>query len=75
MNKDMRNSLLDVLPENIATRIKLVTDLIVDLANSLETEEDLWDSYKNLNQSMMYLSARHTIAKNNEEYIGGTNKD
>jgi len=68
MNKDMRNSLLDVLPEDITTRIKLVKDLIVDLANSLETEKDLWDSYKNLNDSMMYLSAKHTIAKNNEEY-------
>ena len=75
MNKDMRNSLLDVLPEDITTRIKLVTDLIVDLADSLETEEDLWDSYKNLNKSMMYLSAKHTIAKNNEDYLIDRNKD
>ena len=68
MNKDMRNSLLDDLPENIATRIKLVKDLIVDLANSLETEEDLWEAWRGCNRSMSYLSAKHTIAKNNEEY-------
>jgi len=68
MNKDMRNSLLDVLPEDITTRIKLVKDLIVDLANSLETEEDLWEAWRGCNRSMSYLSAKHTIAKNNEEY-------
>ena len=64
----MRNSLLDVLPEDITTRIKLVKDLIVDLANSLETEEDLWEAWRGCNRSMSYLSAKHTIAKNNEEY-------
>jgi len=68
MNKDMRNSLLDVLPEDITTRIKLVKDLIVDLANSLETEEDLWEAWRGVNRSLRYLSAKHTIAKNNEEY-------
>ena len=71
----MRNKLVQPLPENIATRIKLVKDIIVDLADSLETEKDLWDSYKNLNKSMMYLSARHTIAKDNEEYLIDRNKD
>ncbi len=71
----MRNSLLDDLPENIATRIKLVKDLIVDLANSLETEEDLWEAWRGCNRSMSYLSAKHTIAKNNEEYLGGKDKD
>ena len=65
----MRNKLVQPLPENIATRIKLVKDIIVDLADSLETEEDLWDAYKNLNKSMMYLSAKHTIAQTEEEYI------
>jgi len=64
----MRQQLVQPLPEDIATRIKLVKDIIVDLADSLEVEKDLWDSYKALNDSMSYLGAKHTIAKNNEEY-------
>ena len=64
----MRNKLVQPLPENIATRIKLVKDIIVDLADSLETEKDLWEAWRRCNRSMSYLSAKHTIAKNNEEY-------
>ena len=63
----MKQNLVQSLPEDITTRIKLVKDIIVDLADSLETEKDLWDSYKALNDSMMYLSAKHTIAKHKEE--------
>ena len=65
----MRNKLVQPLPENIATRIKLVKDIIVDLADSLETEEDLWKAWKECNRSMGYLSAKHTIAQTKEEYI------
>tara|TARA_R100000329_G_scaffold141596_1_gene124524 strand:+ start:250 stop:465 length:216 start_codon:yes stop_codon:yes gene_type:complete len=71
----MRNKLVQPLPENIATRIKLVKDIIVDLADSLETEKDLWKAWKECNQSMSYLSAKHTIVRNNEEYLGGKDKD
>jgi len=65
----MRNKLVQPLPENIATRIKLVKDIIVDLADSLDTERDLWDAWKECNQSMSYLNAKHTIAQTKEEYI------
>ena len=65
----MKQNLVQPLPEDITTRIKLVKDIIVDLSDSLETEKDLWEAYKNLNKSMMYLSAKHTIAETKEEYI------
>ena len=55
-----------------ATRIK---ETIIDLADSLESKEELWEAWKTLNKSMSYLSAKHTIAKNNEEYLGGKDKD
>ena len=71
----MRNKLVQPLPENIATRIKLIEDIIVDLADSLDTEEDLWEAWRGVNRSQRYLSAKHTIAKNNEEYLGGKDKD
>jgi len=65
----MRNKLVQPLPEDIATRIKLVKDIIVDLADSLDTERDLWNAWKECNQSMSYLNAKHTIAQTKEEYI------
>ena len=64
----MKQNLVQPLPEDITTRIKLVKDIIIDLADSLDSEKDLWDSYKALNNSMMYLSAKHTIAQTKEEY-------
>jgi hypothetical protein len=64
----MKNKLVQPLPENIATRIKLVKDIILDLADSLETKEDLWEAWKECNRSMSYLSAKHTIAETKEEY-------
>ena len=70
----MRNKLVQPLPEDIATRIKLVKDIIIDLADSLETEEDLWSSYKSLSKSMSYLNAKHTIAQTEEDYYETTNK-
>ena len=63
----MRNKLVQPLPENIATRIKLVKDIILDLADSLETKDDLWEAWKECNRSMSYLSAKHTIAETKEE--------
>ena len=65
----MRNKLVQPLPEDIATRIKLVKDIIIDLSDSLETKEDLWKAWKECNRSMSYLSAKHTIAETKEEYI------
>jgi hypothetical protein len=64
----MKNKLVQPLPENKATRIKLVKDIILDLADSLETKEDLWEAWKECNRSMSYLSAKHTIAETKEEY-------
>jgi len=63
----MKQNLVQPLPEDITTRIKLVKDIIIDLADSLDSEKDLWDSYKVLNNSMSYLSAKHTIAQHKEE--------
>tara|TARA_Y100000004_G_C8601063_1_gene280601 strand:- start:32 stop:268 length:237 start_codon:yes stop_codon:yes gene_type:complete len=63
---------LDLWPELSATRIK---ETIIDLADSLESKEELWEAWKTLNKAMSYLSAKHTIAETREEYIGGTNKD
>ena len=55
---------LDLWPELSATRIK---ETIIDLADSLETEKELWDSYRTLSKAMSYLSAKHTIAQTKEE--------
>jgi hypothetical protein len=65
----MKQNLVQPLPEDITTRIKLVKDIIIDLADSLETEEDLWKAYRTLSKSMSYLNAKHTIAQTKEEYI------
>ena len=65
----MKQNLVQPLPEDITTRIKLVKDIIIDLSDSLETEEDLWKAYKSLSKSMSYLGAKHTIAQTKEEYI------
>jgi hypothetical protein len=46
-----------------ATRIK---ETIIDLADSLESKEELWEAWKTLNKSMSYLNAKHTMA---EEYF------
>ena len=43
-----------------ATSIK---ESIIDLTDRLETEEDLWDSWKTLNQAMSYLNAKHTMTQ------------
>jgi hypothetical protein len=59
----MRQQLVQPLPEDIATRIELVKDIIVDLADSLDTEEELWKAWKSCNQSMSYLNAKHTMTQ------------
>lgn len=43
-----------------ATRIK---ETIIDLADSLESKEELWEAWKTLNQAMSYLNAKHTMAE------------
>ena len=63
----MRQQLVQPLPEDIATRIKLVKDIIVDLTDSLETEEYLWEAWKGCDRSMRYLSAKHTMKQVKEE--------
>tara|TARA_R100000995_G_scaffold76463_1_gene46094 strand:+ start:1485 stop:1679 length:195 start_codon:yes stop_codon:yes gene_type:complete len=63
----MRQQLVQPLPEDIATRIKLVQDIIVDLADSLDTEEDLWEAYKLINKGLSYLNAKHTMTQVKEE--------
>jgi len=70
----MRQQLVQPLPEDIATRIKLVKDIIVDLTDSLETEEDLWKAWKGCDRSMRYLSAKHTMKQVKEDYYETTNK-
>jgi hypothetical protein len=42
------------------TRIK---ESIIDLTDSLNTEEDLWKAWKSLNEALNYLSAKHTMAR------------
>tara|TARA_R100001460_G_scaffold10360_3_gene24519 strand:+ start:1831 stop:2046 length:216 start_codon:yes stop_codon:yes gene_type:complete len=71
----MKQQLVQPLPENKATRIKLVRDIILDLADSLETKDDLWEAWKECNRSMSYLSAKHTIAETKEDYLIDRNKD
>ena len=43
-----------------ATRIK---ETIIDLTDSLESKEELWEAWKTLNKSMSYLNAKHTMAE------------
>lgn len=43
-----------------ATSIK---ESIIDLTDRLETEEELWESWKTLNQAMSYLNAKHTMTQ------------
>ena len=47
-----------------ATRIK---ELIIELADSYNSEEDLWETYKIVNKGISYLSAKHTMARVKEE--------
>ena len=57
----MRQQLVQPLPEDIATRIKLVRDIVIDLTDSLDSCDDCWIAYKSINKSLMYLSAKHTM--------------
>jgi len=43
-----------------ATSIK---ETIIDLTDRLDTEEELWESWKTLNNALSYLSAKHTMAR------------
>ena len=63
----MRNKLVQPLPEDIATRINLVRDVIIDLTDSLETQKDCWDAWKKLNKSLSYLGAKQTMLEVQEE--------
>ena len=63
----MRNKVVRPLPEDIATRINLVRDIIIDLTDSLETQKDCWEAWKQCNRSMSYLSAKHTMLEVQEE--------
>ena len=63
----MRNKLVQPLPENIATRIKLVKDIIIDLADSLETKEDLWKAWKEITEALHYLSAKDNMLEYEEK--------
>ena len=63
----MRNKLVQPLPENIATRINLVRDIIIDLTDSLETQKDCWEAWKKVKKSLSYLSAKHTMLEVQEE--------
>ena len=47
-----------------ATRIK---ETIIDLADSLESKEELWEAWKTLNKAMSYLNAKHTMAQVKEQ--------
>ena len=47
-----------------ATRIK---ETIIDLTDSLESVEELWEAWKTLNKSMSYLNAKHTMAQVKEQ--------
>tara|TARA_R110002074_G_scaffold103540_1_gene223421 strand:+ start:491 stop:688 length:198 start_codon:yes stop_codon:yes gene_type:complete len=57
----MRQQLVQPLPEDIATRINLVRDIVIDLTDSLNTQEDCWDAWKKVNKSLNYLSAKQTM--------------
>tara|TARA_R100000995_G_scaffold82005_1_gene55381 strand:- start:789 stop:980 length:192 start_codon:yes stop_codon:yes gene_type:complete len=63
----MRQQLVQPLPEDIATRINLVRDIIIDLTDSLDTQKDCWDAWKKVNKSLGYLGAKHTMLEVQEE--------
>ena len=63
----MRNKLVQPLPEDIATRINLVRDIIIDLTDSLDTHKDCWDAWKKVNKSLGYLGAKHTMLEVKEQ--------
>ena len=63
----MRNKSIQALPEDIATRINLVRDIVIDLTDSLETQKDCWDAWKKVNKSLSYLSAKHTMLEVKEQ--------
>jgi len=63
----MRQQLVQPLPEDITTRIKLVRDIVIDLTDSLNTQKDCWDAWKKLNKSLSYLSAKHTMLEVQEQ--------
>jgi len=44
---------------------------IIALSKRLETEKDLWDAYKAINSAFHVLSAKHTIARYEEENDAG----
>ena len=63
----MRNKSIQALPEDIATRINLVRDIIIDLTDSLDNQKDCWEAWKECNRSMGYLSAKQTMLEVQEE--------
>ena len=44
-----------------------IADDIINLADRLDTEEDLWKAWKTLNKAMSYLNAKHTMAQVKEQ--------
>ena len=40
-----------------------IADDIINLADCLDTEEDLWKAWKMVNKAMSYLNAKHTMAQ------------
>ena len=40
---------------------KSIKKTIIELADRLETEEELWEAWKTLNKAMSYLNAKHTM--------------
>ena len=51
---------MDKTAENIA-------DDIINLADRLDTEEELWKVWKTLNKAMSYVNAKHTMAQVKEQ--------
>lgn len=44
-----------------------IAESIINLSDSLDTEEDLWKAWKTLNKAMSYLNAKHTMAQVKEQ--------
>ena len=59
----MRQQLVQPLPEDIATRIKLVRDIVIDLTDSLKTVEESNMAWSKIQGALSYLSAKDTMLK------------
>lgn len=45
----------------LSMSVTSIKKTIIELADRLETEEELWEAWSTLNKAMSYLNAKHTM--------------